>query len=579
MRIVAILSALLAAACHPKADDRPSTGAPAGAAVEVRGPIVDLLRAGAAEPPGATGAEVRGALAELLRAERQASARAPGASPSLAVTLAYYEHRGDAPAWCVGPEPLRRGQAIVAAIEGLEEDGLHPADYLAEVKPSLERAAQLDPAALARLEFELTRALLGSAGHLLHGRTDPLRIHPEWSAPKRSADIFAQLDQAATDASFASLIRAWRPEAVEYARLLGALAAYRKLAAAGDWARIPGPAPFEISAKRGASRASSRQQELLRARLLATGDLPAGAGSDLGELRAAVAVFQGRHGQEPTGIVDEATLDRLNVPASRRVAQLEANLERWRWLPADLGRRHVRVNIAGFEVRGFEDGKSVLEMRAVVGKTYRRTPVYSGLLTEVVLNPRWSVPHKLAYRDILPKVQEDPSYLERMGLQVYAIEDGKERRIDGRSVDWRALDGRGFPYKLRQEAGRENALGTMKFVFDNPYDVYLHDTPKRGAFAREERAQSSGCVRLERPLDLAAFLLAPAPEWSREAIKAAIGREQTRNVPLPEAVPVHLLYKTAWVDEEGIVSFRRDLYGRDALLIEALSQPLPAEPR
>ncbi len=233
--------------------------------MEVRGPIVDLLREGAAESPGATGAELRGALTELLRAERQASASARGASPSLAVTLAYYEHRGDAPAWCVGPEPLRRGQAIVAAIEGIEEDGLHAADYLTEVKTSLERAAQLDPAALARLDFDLTRALLGSAAHLLHGRIDPLQIHPEWSAPKRSADIFAQLDQAATDESFSSLIHGWRPEAEEYARLLGALAVYRELAAAGEWARIPGPAPFELSAKRGASKASNRQEELLRA--------------------------------------------------------------------------------------------------------------------------------------------------------------------------------------------------------------------------------------------------------------------------------------------------------------------------
>ncbi len=200
-------------------------------------------------------------------------------------------------------------------------------------------------------------------------------------------------------------------------------------------------------------------------------------------------------------------------------------------------------------------------------------------MTEIVVNPRWSVPHKIAYRDILPKLQKDPNYLERMGLQVYALEEGKERRIDGRSVDWGAVKGKAFPYKIRQAAGRENALGTMKFVFDNPYDVYLHDTPKRGVFAQEERAKSSGCVRLERPLDLAEFLLAPAPEWSRDAIKRAIDRDQTRSIPLPVPVPVHLLYKTAWVDSEGLVSFRRDLYGRDAPLIEAMNEPMPARAR
>ncbi len=382
MRRVALLSALLGLGCHPQINER---RAGSGANVEGGGErAAEVERApegratGAARAPGegegAASPELRAAFAQLLQTERGALAGAEAEKyPSLAASLAYYEHRGDALAWCSGPEPTRRAEAIVAAIEGLAADGLLPADYLAEVRASLASATPPHHAELARLELELTRALLGAAAHLLHGRVDPLRIHAEWSAPGRSADIFAQIDAAAAGGELGSLLHTWRPDAPEYGRLLGALADYRRIEESGGWRRIPGPAPIEPGAK-GSAKGALRQQELLRARLEATGELVAGADVDAGSLRAAVAAFQGRHGHDPTGTVDARTLESLNVPVSRRVEQLRANLERWRWLPTDLGERHVRVNIAGFDVRLFEGGRSVVEMRAVVGKTYRKTP-------------------------------------------------------------------------------------------------------------------------------------------------------------------------------------------------------------
>lgn len=264
-----------------------------------------------------------------------------------------------------------------------------------------------------------------------------------------------------------------------------------------------------------------------------------------------------------------------DAAAKEKVPVLEANLERWRWMPADLGRRHVRVNIAAFEAEGWEDGAQVIKMRAIVGKLYRRTPVFSDEITHVVLNPRWSVPLKLAVKDKLPKIKKDPDYLKKNGFRVFRADTGAE--VPASSVPWDQLSSRKFGYILRQEPGDDNALGRIKIMFPNDHDVYLHDTPKRRLFNEDERIFSSGCVRLEDPRALAAFVL-DDPKWDRSRIDKAIrgGREQT--VWLNEPVPVHLQYQTAWVDEDGTLQFRPDVYKRDAPLIAALRAAVTRSP-
>jgi len=299
-----------------------------------------------------------------------------------------------------------------------------------------------------------------------------------------------------------------------------------------------------------------------------------GGGDDFFDrgLELAVRRFQKRHGLTDDGVVGPATLEALNVPVAERLRQIELNLERWRWLPEDLGRRYILVNIADFELEVVEDGRRVLAMRVVTGKKMRLTPVFSGRMTYLVLNPYWHIPHKIAVKDVLPRIKRDPGYLVRQGIRVFESWDDLAPEIPPETIDWPAVTKHNFAFKLRQDPGPSNALGRVKLMFPNRFAVYLHDTPSRYMFRKNQRDFSSGCIRVEKPIDLAAYVLDGDRKWTREKILSAIASGESRIAWLPEPIPVHVLYWTAWVDEEGTVQFRRDVYGRDRSLDEALEE-------
>ena len=271
-----------------------------------------------------------------------------------------------------------------------------------------------------------------------------------------------------------------------------------------------------------------------------------------------------------------ADFEALDVPAADRVRQIELNLERWRWLPDTLGERHVIVNIPEFVLRVMERGRVVSSMRVIVGKPENPTPVLSAALRYVVFNPLWHVPARIAANEVLAEIQKDPDYLARNNIRVY---DGTERgahELDPYAIPWHLLTPDDLPYAFRQDPGPENPVGHVKFMCPNPFDVYLHDTPGGALFKRRVRAFSHGCVRVEQPLALAEFVLRGRPEWDLKGIQAAIDTSSNFAVTVPEAIPVHIFYFTAWVDDDGAVQFRRDLYGLDDLLDRALrGQPLP----
>jgi murein L,D-transpeptidase YcbB/YkuD len=298
----------------------------------------------------------------------------------------------------------------------------------------------------------------------------------------------------------------------------------------------------------------------LRARLAAEGYLPAAPeaqGSDLYDpaLAGTVQRFQHFHGLEPNGKVDAPTLAELDIPAAGRVQQIQVNLERWRWLPNDFGARYIKVNIPEFKMELVDGGKTALEMRVVVGKAQRnRTPVFSDKMDYLELNPYWNIPADIVKNEIEPGLAQDPSYLERKNMEV--VTDGGQQRY-------------------RQRPGADNALGQVKFMFPNQFDIYLHDTPADHLFAKAERDFSHGCIRLEKPLDLADYLLKDDPKWTPEAIRAAIATGEQKTVSIPRPLPVHILYFTAWVEEDGTVEFRPDVYGADEKLIQALAKEPP----
>jgi murein L,D-transpeptidase YcbB/YkuD len=273
--------------------------------------------------------------------------------------------------------------------------------------------------------------------------------------------------------------------------------------------------------------------------------------------------------------VGPATLAALNVPVEQRIRQIRLNLERWRWLPRDFERRYLLVNIADFELDVIEDGRVRTTMRVIAGTTARRTPVFTGRMTYMELNPYWHIPPIIAKEDILPRLWKDPRYLVRENIRVFRGWAQEAPEVDPESVDWSQVTPEKFPFKLRQEPGPSNALGRIKFMFPNKFDVYLHDTPGRGLFNHNSRSFSSGCIRIEKPIELAEYLLQGQPEWNREKIVAAIHSKKTQIVWIPEPIAVHILYWTAWVDEDGTVHLRDDVYGRDTPLDEALQKGPP----
>jgi murein L,D-transpeptidase YcbB/YkuD len=313
---------------------------------------------------------------------------------------------------------------------------------------------------------------------------------------------------------------------------------------------------------------------VLRRRLVASGDLEADAaeGGDYFDekLEQAVIVFQKRHGIKADGIVGPATFDALNVPLEQRIRQIELNMERMRWIPDTVEQSSIVVNIANFQLDVIEKGKSVLSMKVVVGKPFQRTPVFTAKLTSLVINPSWNVPVSIAQKEILKKIKNNPQYITEQNIKVLRGWGSQKNEIDPETIDWSGINADKLAYRFRQEPGPLNALGHIKFMLPNKFDVYLHDTPAKRLFSESVRTFSHGCIRIEKPLELAEYVMKDAPGWTQEKLLAAIKKGAEQAILTPHPLDVHFLYLTAWVDEEGVLQFRNDVYKRDKQLDEAL---------
>jgi len=491
----------------------------------------------------------------------------------------FYDEREYRPIW-TGDEHLSI-QDVVSYLCRADEEGLNPGNYHLDAVRRLNEAAyeniQLDSGKradrMAQLELTVTYALMTYGSHLRNGYA-----RPKWDVDRRDP---AQVDDVLSNVSnpdeLQEALEDLLPRHAQYQELKQALRQYRDIAERGGWASL--------------SRDSTTDE--LADRLQQTGDLapPArGAAVKPQELLAGLKHFQRRHGLPETGKLDEKTLAAINVPVQNRVRQIEINLERWRWLPQDLGSRYILVNVPAFELNGFEDGKMVIKMSVVVGKELKPTPLFSDRMTYIVLNPSWNVPESIAREEVLPRLQTDPEYLVRNGLEVLPPEGNEV--VDASSIDWMDLDPQTLEYRFRQRPGDENSLGRIKFMFPNQFDVYLHDTPAEQLFKRTRRDFSHGCVRVSKPLDLAAWVLQDSSEWTREklaeqmsrAIKPTAEEEEggeegedegeketpEETIKLPRPLPVYILYWTAWVQDDKTVSFRDDVYDEDKSLLRSM---------
>jgi L,D-transpeptidase YcbB len=496
-----------------------------------------------------------------------------------------YQDRQYRPLWVGVPPVPDRTKELVATLCHAEQEGLRPADYrLVELRRTLERLRpslnRQEPEAFAELDLELTRRFVEYGFDLLAGRVDPRKVASEWYIRARRSSIEGTLRGALQGEEFQGMVAPLRPHQAEYAELVKALAGYRDILRRGGWPEVPG---------RGRLRRGDRGARVaaLRQRLAMTGDFADSAWSEPvydGAVVKAVARFQARHGLPSSGVVGAATLAALNVPVQARIRQIELNLERYRWLPVDFEPRYIYVNIPDYELYAYNAGKPALRMRVAVGDEYdNATPVFADSMTSVVFRPYWYVPQRILVEEMLPRIRRKRSYLVRHDLEV--VDARRDSLVlNPRRIKWSHLDVTRI--RVRQRPGSSNHLGLVKFMFPNQFAVYLHDTPVRKAFARSRRTESHGCVWVEKPVELADYVLAGQGNWSETTIRQAMDHEPSsrggrdaegQTVKLVRPVPVYIVYLTAFV-RDGVLNFRGDPYGKDREAMARLGELTPSDP-
>ena len=479
---------------------------------------------------------------------------------------ALYGQIGYAPLWVDARGPLDRSREVLAVLSAADTEGLEPSAYAVEALDQPPAAAEVT--ALAAYDLAVSAAVM-RYGHDLHvGRLDPGQLSGDIDIERRPFDGSAMVRATAVAADVADHLASLAPALPRYQGLRQSLAAHRVIAAAGGWPTVPdGPTLHPDD--------TSDRVPALRARLAATGDFsgdPASEDLNYGpELEAAVRTFQERHGLLVDGLVGRDTMAALNADVDTRIEQIVATMERLRWLPSALGDRYIMVNAADFQLDLVEGGETVRNLRVVIGLPSWQTPLFSSTVRYLEWNPSWTVPTSIAVREVLPRLREDPTYLEQEDLRLFAGWQSDAPEISAHDLDWQEI-GSGIRYfMLRQPPGPGNPLGRVKFNMSNQFSVYMHDTSAPRLFERARRAFSHGCVRVDDALWLAEHLLAENPDWTAIRDRVLEG-QTTRRVNLARPIPFHIVYHTAWRDDQGRYHFREDLYGIDRLVIDALAE-------
>ena len=502
-------------------------------------------------------------------------------SPSMLAR--FYERRNFQPAWSGDEGLFTHAEFLLEAIEEVNSQGLVPEFYhLESIKTMIEQVygehmipPLYNSEALAELDLLLTDVFLMLGCRFSAGCVNPLTLEIEWFANRVDLDVDLLLEDALKENSIQETLHELLPSQKGYSELRQNLIYYREIAANGGWPRIPD----NVVLKKGVE---NNHVFALKKRLAASGDLEHYKKEEKDifndDLRHIVKRFQRRHGLNPDGIVGLLTRKALNIPASTRVRQIEVNLERLRWSARKLGHRYIIVNIADFRLDVIEHGRTLMSMAVVVGKPYWYTPILSEKMTHIILNPSWNIPSSISKEEILPKIKSNSDYLEKQDIKILTSWAHAAEEIAPETINWSDMNEDNLIFKFRQEPGPLNPLGRIKFLFPNRFEVYMHDTPARELFSRNVRALSHGCIRISRPIDLAEYLLKGIPDWTHEKIQATIKAGKEHWMRIPQPIDVHMLYLTAWVDEEGILQFRDDVYGRDERLDRALQKGLPTSP-
>jgi murein L,D-transpeptidase YcbB/YkuD len=555
---IAFAASLLAVAAPP-AWSQDAAGQPA--------PAATAAQPAPAQPPPQD-PDALALYQRVIQIDQANAARQARAEITLAKAVsAFYRERRYAPAWTAKEDV----EQLLASLRGLAEDGLDPEDFrTGQLSAAWIALSNGTPTPMQKADFDVlaTSAYIDAMVQLARGKIDPLSLDPGWNFAPEAIDpaqglavLLGGVDQHQVAAAFAKA----RPASPIYARLRGTLAQLRQQAGNGGWPAVPdGPV-----LKPGMD---DPRVAALRLRLAAGGYLAqplAGAGDRYdGPVQEAVRSFQREQYLDADGHAGQATLAALNVPIQTRIDQLKVNLERARWLLHELKGTFVVVDIAGYKIAYYRDGQPVWRSRVQVGMPYRSTPIFRSEITYVTFNPTWTVPPTILRKDIIPKIRQDPNYLAANRIRVL---DAEGHTVPASSVNWNNPRG----ITLRQDAGPGNSLGQVVIRFPNPFSVYLHDTPHRELFDRKRRDTSSGCIRVENPLELVQLLFDDADKWNPDTIARQLATGKTHSVRLPAPVPILLAYWTVDVGDDGRVAYKPDVYGRDAELLGALDRPRP----
>jgi len=495
--------------------------------------------------------------------------------PEITGTIEELVVTGAGPIWTNANGLTEAGSYLLDQIRLIEFDGLNPERYhlteLNQLGTEGWEAGSQD-----KFEKVLTASYKQLIMDLGQGVLKPSAAQRSWFQEPVEIDARAEFEALVENPqNIKESLDRFRPSMNVYKQMSYALSNYRIIEHNGGWPLVPAGSvlkPGDID----------KRIPILVERLTISQDYPAQSltkrqqdnNAYSNDVVDAVRVFQRRHGLVDDGIIGRATLEAINVTAKRKVEILEANLERLRWLPKQLGKRHVITNIADYSLRVFNEGKEILSMPIVSGKPKFKTPVFSDTMEYLVINPTWTVPRSITYRELLPNERKQPGYLANRNYELLREERGRIVSYNPNQITQEELYSTRFPYTIRQKPGKGNALGKVKFIFPNKYSIYLHDTPAKSLFKKNRRAFSHGCVRLGNPQELATTLL-KYEGWSEKQVRQAFSKKNTQRISLKEPVENHIIYLTSWVDN-GLVQFREDVYGHDDDLIVALRNPAKA---
>lgn len=485
----------------------------------------------------------------------------------------FYSNRGFENAWISHSDSLDLVNDFIHFIEEIEFHGLIPEQYHLESIKTLRdtisnKKNSFNAYQIAQIDLLLSDAFFMLSSHLYNGKVDVEKLIANWNIRRNKPQLALdkKLEKLIQEKEPFQFMKRFYPKHPGYERMVME-AKTLKTKLEDDYSiniELPEGKLFVDPIE------DTAYTKLINQKLHFLGYMENSPISDSIDLElhvASIKHLQKTHGIRPDGKIGKNTISALNQPIQEKINSLFVNVERLRWLPDSLNRRHIMVNIADFTLDFISDRDTLLRMRTVVGKEYRETPIFNARMTYLVFSPTWTVPPTILKNDVIPAVAKNINYLKNKNMKII---DANGKEIDPSSIDWQKAKARGsIPYRIRQEPGAQNALGRVKFMFPNKYNVYLHDTPSKELFERDFRTFSSGCIRVDKPFELAQILIGDSLSWPADSIKSAMNTDKEKIVSLKKPVEVYIYYLTSW-SEGTIIHYRKDIYGRDKAVLKAL---------